>query len=193
MSEHARTFVAVEISLPAELRTILRQFREMGRAVKAADSAAMHITLKFLGDTPMEELAKIAKAVESALGNCEAFELESKGIGAFPHWGRPQVVWAGVVPEEPLVQIADALENTLEPLGFPKERRAYHPHLTLARIKAKPPAELKQIADAHETQSFGTQIIDTAIYYQSELEPTGAVYTPLSTIRFEGGADADKS
>ena len=185
MGEQARTFVAVEIALPAELRAILRQFGEMGRAVKAVESAAMHITLKFLGDTPREQLAEIADAVESAVGNCEAFELELKGIGAFPHWGRPQVVWAGVSPEEPLLLIAEELEKTLEPLGFPRERRAFHPHLTLARIKAKPPAELKQIADAHETQSFGTQTVDTVIFYQSELQPTGPVYTPLSTITLE--------
>ena len=189
MSRSMRTFVAVEISLPAELRSMLRQFREMGRAVKAVESAATHITLKFLGDTPLDLLAEIAKAIESAMGSREAFELELKGIGAFPHWGRPQVVWAGVFPEEPLVHIAEALENALEPLGFPRERRAFHPHLTLARIKAKPPAELKEIADAHETESFGTQIIDTVIYYQSELKPAGPVYTPLSTIILQNRTD----
>ncbi len=189
MTKPVRTFVAVEISLPTELRTVLRQFREMGRAVKAVESAATHITLKFLGDTPMEQLGEIANAIESAAGSREAFELELKGIGAFPHWGRPQVVWAGVSPEQPLVQLAKQLEEALEPLGYPRERRAFHPHLTLARIKAKPPAELKEIADAHETESFGSQIIDTVIYYQSELKPTGPIYTPLSTMLLQNPTD----
>jgi 2'-5' RNA ligase len=67
-------------------------------------------------------------------------------------------------------------------LGFPRERRAYHPHLTLARIKAKPPAELQEIAEAHKSTPFGRQTIDRVIWYQSELQSTGPVYTSIATI-----------
>ena len=185
MSEAIRTFIAVNIAVPSELRALLRQFGEMGRAVKAVDSETMHITLKFLGETPADVLADVGRVVESLAGEFEAFELELKGIGAFPHWSRPQVVWAGVDPAEPLLELARRLETELEPLGFPKERRAFHPHLTLARIKARPPAELKDIAEAHETTSFGRQWIDTVIWYQSELQKTGPIYTPLATVNLD--------
>lgn len=188
MSEPLRTFIAVNMELPPALRTIVRQFGELGRAVKAVDSEATHITLKFLGDTPQDLLADVGRIVETVAGGYPPVDLELKGIGVFPHWGRPQVVWAGIVPSEPLVEMAGRLENELEPLGFARERRAYHPHLTLARIKAKPPAELKDIAEAHPTTAFGSQTIDRVIWYLSELRKTGPLYTPLCTSQLQGQA-----
>jgi 2'-5' RNA ligase len=185
MSESLRTFIAVKISLPPGLRTILRQLREMGRAVKAVDSEMMHLTLKFLGDTPADVLADVGKIVESLALDFESFELELAGIGAFPDWRRPQVVWAGVTHSEPLLKMANRLQTELELLGFPRERRAFHPHLTLARIKAKPPAELREIAEANETTPFGRQTIDRVIWYQSELRSSGPIYTPISTTMLE--------
>jgi 2'-5' RNA ligase len=182
MSECLRTFVAVKISLPPGLRTVLRQLRELGRAVKAVDSEMMHLTLKFLGDKPRPVLADVGQVVESIAKDYESFELELAGVGAFPDWRRPQVVWAGVTHAELLSEMASRLATELEPLGFPRERRAYHPHLTLARIKAKPPAELQEIAEAHKSTPFGRQTIDRVIWYQSELQSTGPVYTSIATI-----------
>jgi RNA 2',3'-cyclic 3'-phosphodiesterase len=189
MSEPLRTFIAVKVSLPQALRTVLRRFREMGRAVKAVDSDTTHITLKFLGDTPADQLAEVGRIVETVAGDFKSFDLELTGLGAFPHWGRPQVAWVGINPSEPLVEMARRLETELEPLGFRRERRAYHPHLTLARIKARPPAVLQDIAEAHETTSFGTQTIDQVVWYQSELQKTGPIYTPLSTTVLQSPAD----
>ncbi len=186
MPETLRTFIAIEISMPPSLRKLLEQIRDMG-LVKVVDSASAHVTLKFLGDTPIELLPDVIKAMASVAGGFEAFDVELAGTGAFPHWGRPQVVWAGISPKDPLQKMAARLEDVLEPLSFPKEGRAYHPHLTLARIKAKPPRELKELAKAYETTSFGTQSIDRVILYQSELQKGGPVYTPLATTLLEIG------
>ncbi len=185
MSETFRTFIAVKIELPPALRTILRRLREMGRAVKAVDAEAMHITLKFLGDTPVDLLTDVKHIVESLGQDFAPFDLELTGMGAFPHWGRPQVVWVGISASEPLIKMAERLETELEPLGFPRKRRAFHPHLTLARIKAKPPAELQELAEAHETTGFGRQTINRLIWYQSELQNTGPIYVPLATAFFK--------
>lgn len=185
MSQTIRTFIAAPIILPDPLRSILRRLREMGRAVKAVDPENPHITVKFLGDTSPEHVSEVTERFEAVLGGVDAFEIELAGIGAFPHWKRPMVTWAGAIDAEPLTEIANRLENELEPLGFPKERRAYHPHLTLARIKAKPPPELHEIAQAHETTSFGQQKIDRLVLFQSELQKTGAVYTLLKTVTLQ--------
>ncbi len=177
-----RTFVAATIVLPPALRTILRELREMGRAVKAVNSESLHITLKFLGDIKPDQLPEVQTLLETAAERVPTFALELVGIGAFPHWDRPQVVWVGTDFPDPLLELARQLEQDLEPLGFPKEKRAYHPHLTLARIKAKPPTELKELADAHETESFGRQPIEQVVLYQSDLTPAGSVYTPMLTV-----------
>lgn len=186
MPELLRTFIALEISLPPSLQEILQQLREMGSALKVVNSESVHVTLKFLGETPIETLPEIGKVMESVAGGQEAFDLELIGLGAFPHWGRPRVAWAGITPKEPLQHIAKRLETDLEPLGFPREGRAYNPHLTLARIKAKPPRELKQLAETHESTSFGKQTVDRVILYQSVLEKSGPIYTPLATAAFRG-------
>lgn len=185
MSDPIRTFIALPISLPSALKAMVREFQEMGRAVKAVSTESTHITLKFLGDTPSKQLPEIIKILESAAANARAWELELVGVGAFPHWGRPSVVWAGVQPAEPLTTLAQELEAQFEALGFPPEKRAFHPHLTLARIKAKPPAQLMEIAEANEHRSFGHQTIDQVMFYQSDLQPEGPVYTPLHTIALE--------
>lgn len=182
MSESIRTFIAVPIALPSSLKAIVREFQDMGRAVKPVNAESTHITLKFLGDTPTADLPAISPIIESVAADTKTWELELVGLGAFPHWGRPSVVWAGISAGEPLTQMAEAFETQLEPLGFAPEKRAFHPHLTLARIKAKPPSSLKALADANEHQSFGTQTIDRIIFYQSELQPDGPVYTPLQTV-----------
>lgn len=182
MTESLRTFIAVEITLPLNLRMLVENIREMGQGVKVVASASTHITLKFLGDTPVESLPSLTKILQSVAGEFPGFDVDLVGIGAFPHWRRPQVIWVGVQPELSLKNIADRLETELDKLGFPKERRDYEPHLTLARIKAKPPKELKELASRYEGTHFGTQSIDRIIFYQSELQPTGPVYTPLATI-----------
>lgn len=181
MSHPIRTFVALPIPLSEPLKDIVREFQKMGRALKPVNAECTHLTLKFLGETPTAQIPEITKIVERVAVDARAWELELVGLGAFPHWGRPSVVWAGVHPTEPLTEIAKELESQFEPLGFPPEKRAFHPHLTLARIKAKPPTLLKAIADANENESFGTQTIDRVILYQSELQPSGPIYTPLHT------------
>lgn len=186
MPEMLRTFIAIEISLPPTLQSIVIELREMGSALKVVDTDSTHITLKFLGDTPVEVLPQIGKVMESVANGLQAFDVELNGIGAFPHWGRPTVVWAGVSPKEPLQHMADRLEAELEPFGFPKESRAYHPHLTLARIKTKPPRELKPLAEIHETTSFGRQTINHIILYESVLQKSGPIYTPLASVPLVG-------
>jgi 2'-5' RNA ligase len=165
---------------------MLEELQGMGSAVKVVDLESTHVTLKFLGDTPIASVPEIAKRMATVANELDAFELELMGTGAFPHWGRPQVVWVGLSPKEALQNLAARLENDLEPLGFPKESRAYHPHLTLARIKARPPKDLKSLADEYEKTSFGTQTIDRVILYQSVLQKRGPIYTPLATVPFGG-------
>ena len=51
--------------------------------------------------------------------------------------------WLGVGEgAEPLAALAESMEAQLGPLGFPREKRAFTPHVTVARIKARPPEDL---------------------------------------------------
>ena len=105
----------------------------------AADN--LHITLCFLGDTTSEVQACVEQAAETVAGR--PFELTLTEIG---HWPRPQVVWLGPREIPPaLLDLHTGLASAMRPCGFAPERRAFRPHVTLARkvrrLKQAPPVE----------------------------------------------------
>jgi RNA 2',3'-cyclic 3'-phosphodiesterase len=182
MSTTLRTFIAVPLNPGARLRPVIARLAAMGRAVKAVDAEQLHLTLKFLGDTEAVQVPEIAAAIRETVADRSTFTLHVRGMGVFPHARRPTVVWAGVEDVGPLVEMAGELERRLKSLGFPREKRAYQPHLTLARIRSRPPEDLAELLEQEHRTDFGAVPIESVVYYQSELQPGGAVYAPLETV-----------
>lgn len=177
-----RTFIAVKVPPTPPLRKVLHRLGEVGRSVKPVEIEKLHLTLKFLGDVPPERIPEIAQALTKSVDDHSAFDVQLAGTGAYPDLRRPTVIWAGVQGGEPLGEIAEALEEELADCGFPRERRPFSPHLTLARVKSKPPAELFDIVETFSTADYGTVSIKDVIVYQSELQSTGPTYTPLAVV-----------
>ena len=180
MADPLRTFIAVSMPRNNELARVIRSLGEMGSALKPVSSDNLHITLKFLGDTPQVHVADISAILQKATAGTDSFEMELLGLGAFPRIERPAVVWAGVEGGEPLIQIAGRLDVELNELGYPRERRSFTPHLTIARVRRKPPQELFDLFDRHTATRFGSVPVETVKLYQSELRPEGSVYSVLS-------------
>lgn len=180
MAQSIRAFIAVSVECPSELRPILRELNEMGRAVRAMSPDKLHLTLKFLGDVRLEQTASIANAISAAVGKSDAFRAELQGLGAFPHLGRPTVVWVGFANQGAIVELAEQIEAAIEPLGFSRERRPYHPHVTLARINSRPPETLRPLVEQHAATDIGTTGIDAVELFQSELGGNGPRYTSLA-------------
>jgi RNA 2',3'-cyclic 3'-phosphodiesterase len=135
-----RAFVAV--FPPPEVREALalaaRGLPVTGK-MRLTPPANVHLTLKFLGDVPREDLAGVAEALGSLRGRHEPFEAGISGFGAFPSLTKARVLWAGVGEgAEGLRALARDVEESLEPLGFEREDRAYVPHLTLGRARGRP-------------------------------------------------------
>lgn len=181
MDETLRTFIAVSVPCSDELREVIGSLGEMGPAVKPAAADNLHITLKFLGETPAEQVPHIGEVLREA-ASVAPFEMELVGLGAFPRIERPSVIWAGVEGGEPLVRIAERLEKPLKKLGYPKERRAFSPHLTIARVRRKPPPELFELFDECGTRRFGLVPVQEVAFYRSELRPEGSKYTVLDAV-----------
>jgi 2'-5' RNA ligase len=177
-----RTFIAVPVTAGPALRSVIARLGGLGRAIKAVDPDQLHLTLKFLGDTAAEQVPAIAAEIREAVAGGACFDLTLSGIGVFPHARRPTVVWAGVVNADPLIALAGELEQRLERLGFAREGRAYQPHLTLARIRSRPPADLGDLLAREDQTGFGTAAIESVVFYQSELRSDGPAYTPLETV-----------
>ena len=153
----------------------------MGQPVKTVSADNLHMTLKFLGDTDPTRIPKISNAVSEAVDGEKTFEGHIVGLGAFPRIQRPTVVWAGFENGEPLMRIAESLETKLCGLGFHPEQKPFHPHLTLARIKSKPPSELTELLNENQTTDFGAVCISSVELFQSELQPTGPRYSVLAS------------
>ncbi|QDU36581.1 2'-5'-RNA ligase [Maioricimonas rarisocia] len=185
MAENVRCFIAAKIPATPPLREVLEALGEMGRAVKPVSADNLHVTLKFFGDVPREQTAAIGRTLQEVTASVEAFEVTLKGLGAFPHPGRPSVIWAGMDEAEPLIQLAAELEDQLESQGFVRESRPFHPHLTLARIKARPPESLRGLLQQCESSEFGAAHIDHVDLYESELRREGPVYTVLARGELE--------
>jgi 2'-5' RNA ligase len=190
MSDTIRCFLALKIRAEPALRRVLKELAEMGRALKAVEPENLHVTLKFFAAAEPDLIPEIHAVATLAAARQTRAQLTLAGLGVFPHAQRPNVVWAGL--EGPGAQTLDALagdlETSLEPLGFPREDRPFAPHLTLARVKAKPPEALRELLARHAKTLFGTATVDEIELIRSELGPDGPRYTVLerSPLATEG-------
>jgi RNA 2',3'-cyclic 3'-phosphodiesterase len=180
-----RTFIGIPIAATPPLRDALKQLTRFGRSVKPTTPDNLHLTLKFLGDTPRQQLDAIKQAIELATTNVPVHEIDLISLGAFPSVARPSVAWIGIRPADHLKHIAAKLDRLLEPLGFTPEARAFHPHLTLAYVKGPAPGLPEMILEGRDI-TFGTATISTVDLYRSELTPTGSHYTSLAKKSLTG-------
>lgn len=183
-----RAFIAVKVPPTPALEQVAARLGQLGRPVKGVAADNLHVTLKFLGKTERDKLPRIVEILRTVVEPKTAFEMPIIGVGAFPHRGRPSVVWAGLENAETLAEMADELEQELEPLGFAPEKRKFHAHVTLARVKAKPPAELHALFEEHESTDFGRARVESVELFQSELTPEGPRYTVIESVPLSGGA-----
>jgi len=182
-----RLFIAVPV--PGEVKKELVAVQKiLGHAnphVRVTELPGIHLTLKFLGDTPPEKIGAIRLAMETAAAGVAApIRLTCEKTGAFPTIERPRVLWAALTGDlAPLAQLHRLLERELEKAGFPREERAFHPHLTLGRLK-----EPKMLGALHkawprvEGLRFGAFTAEALVLYRSELKPAGAVYTAIERV-----------
>lgn len=185
-----RLFVAV--SLPSDIRDRLAVAQERLRRVQADVSWVraenIHVTLKFLGDTEEKRLERIRPALAEVARESAPFSMEVTGVGSFG--GRvPRVVWVGVGEgAERIVRLATQVEAALARVGFPKERRGFTAHLTLGRVRSSRNAEALLAAVREvEADTFGSVTATRFELMQSELRPTGSVYTILETFPLGSG------
>ena len=185
--ERVRSFVAVELpeDVKAALAAAQRELELTGVRVRWASAETLHVTVKFLGDVERTQLVEVARAVEGVAAQCEPWEAELTGLGWFPPRGRPRVVWAGVeAGRVRLIELAEAVEGALEPLGFPLESRRFHPHVTLGRVRSS--GDLSVLTAALKEgggRRFGAFEVDSVITFESELRPKGPIHTVVATAR----------
>ena len=185
-----RLFVAFD--LPGEIQLALSEpiarLKPLCRAARWARPETMHVTLKFIGHTIADgEMEKLdaTRAALAEVHSSEAVEIQYRGVGFFPDARRPRVVWCGVESCAGLVQLAADIERVLEPIGIPREARAFVPHLTLARFKSPERADaLVRLAAEWASRKFGSARETQFHLFESLLKPCGAEYRKIETYPF---------
>jgi 2'-5' RNA ligase len=183
-----RLFVAMDIpeGVRSSLAGLSAKLRAACQDARWPRVEGLHVTLKFIGETPAEKLEAIQTALASIPSRAPIF-IKFRGLGFFPNVRRPRVLWAGVEAGPELTEIAAAVETALQPLAIPREERVFAAHLTLARFAA--PRGLEALGDAIEKAApfeFGSATAKEFHLYQSVLKPGGAEYTRLATFPFAG-------
>jgi RNA 2',3'-cyclic 3'-phosphodiesterase len=174
-----RVFIAID--LPDELRRELTRLRSsLERSTETARwvaSESIHITLRFIGEVAEKRIEEIDAALTGL--TWKPFTITVRGVGFFPGTRSPRVFWAGM--EAPTMQnLAEQLDSRMERLGFEKEKRAFRPHITLARARdSRIDSALVTAASQYAEQQFGSFTVDRVFLFKSILRPSGAVYEKL--------------
>ena len=185
-----RIFLA--INPPPEVRGHIWSAAESLRAA-APDVAwvaepKIHLTLKFIGAMPEAGLAPLTAAM-TALARTHAVPMVNVGgIGAFPSFRRPRVIWMGIEPEPRLELLHHDVELACERLGYELEGRAYRPHLTLARVRQPLGDEaLKSLRMAAKRVRFTDEFLARTIdVMQSVPGPGGSKYSVVASAPMKG-------
>ena len=187
-----RLFVAVELGdgvrkALADLQDNLRR-RGLER-LRWVRGEGIHLTLKFLGDTPEEMVPRIGEALSGAVTGSRRHRLSLGRIGTFGG-RRPRVLWVDLTGDiEEVVSLQNAMETELSQLGFKREKRKFSPHLTLARVRPETSAEMAEpIRTAIESaRAPDTEVLVREVaLIRSTLGPSGAVYNRLTSAELPG-------
>ena len=182
-----RCFVAIEVPQPIQalLKNVQTHLQSEIRKASWTKSGNFHLTLKFLGDVRSETIEGVSERIQSVAAAQAPFSMEFGGIGAFPNLYRPRVIWIGVKRGASIVsRLAKSVNLELKPLGFAIDNR-FHPHLTLARVRAPVNLEsLKNVLRQYDTIAGTAMNVREITLMRSELRPNGAIYTPLNLCHF---------
>ncbi|MGB8952815.1 MAG: RNA 2',3'-cyclic phosphodiesterase [Candidatus Aminicenantales bacterium] len=184
-----RTFIAINFDpdLKKNLIGLVAKLKKKKGHIRWAHESSMHLTLKFLGEINPEQAAAVENILKEISGNHRSFDLNLKGTGYFPPNRRsPRVLWIGVAEAPLLLTIQEDLDSAFEKMGFQREQRNFHPHLTLGRVQS--PSNIKETLDELEKErnsDFGRMVVKKLTFFRSTLKPTGAEYTVLSEFELQ--------
>lgn len=175
-----RCFIAVTFSLEVvEAVTRVIDHLRVAGDVRWVSPEQIHVTLKFLGSALPADLERAGEEAQKIANACSPFMVELEGLGVFPTLTRPRVVWLGVgAGAEQLCALARGVETACAAAGFAREKRGFHPHLTLGRVRSPRDAAALTARLRDETpERIGTADVTEFLLMESDLRPQGAVYT----------------
>jgi RNA 2',3'-cyclic 3'-phosphodiesterase len=187
VSGKIRTFIAIdtppEFKIQAE--ALYQQLGSFNTAVRWEIPYKLHMTLKFLGATDNATRDSLELALARIAASHRPFWLKYANFGCFPNTHNPRIIWIGCTPlSSDLEHLQNDIESACADLGFDRENRAFHPHITIGRVKRIGSIERRSMADLiKKLESITFDAIETEVHtlllVKSELQPGGSTYSIL--------------
>jgi 2'-5' RNA ligase len=181
-----RTFIAIDI--PSEVRHQIRELLDVlqraparsGSGIRWSRPDGLHITLKFLGEVSVEKVEAI-KAQLQSVRLAAPLPIQVRGAGFFPNERAPRVVWLGIEAGPELARLAGQIEDSLTPLGIPKETRGFSAHLTLGRLNSPDNSvALRELLRRREPIDMGSFVAQEFCLYESQPASGGSIYRKMA-------------
>ena len=182
-----RLFVAIDLDAAArqaiadEQKRLMRAFGRTDRSLRWIQPDQMHLTLVFIGNVEDPRAEKIVDTMRADIA-VPPFTIAFGGTGVFPPHGAPSVLWLGVSRGTlEAVELQRTVADRLEKVGVARERRPYHPHLTLARWRTSRPSDRQRVVEAGRDADVARVEVGAVVLYRSHLSPAGPTYAVLTS------------
>jgi len=191
--KHVRTFAAVNLSV-ASVRAMAKLQQTLHEAIKALHPARLrwvpppniHVTVKFYGNLFEDQLPAVVDAAREAARGVRPFALVARGLGAFPSAERPRVIWVGLRDgADALSELRERLEEASWALGFEREERPFHPHVTLGRVSGGK-VDLSELVAEHAEADGLVSTVEELVIYESRLSRRSAEYVARARVPLQG-------
>jgi 2'-5' RNA ligase len=184
--ETVRTFIAIEIpgEIQDQINALQSQLKTLSSGISWVKSRNIHLTLKFLGDVPVQQIGAVTDGVTRACEPVQPLTIRIQGTGFFPGPKHPKVIWVGCQYTEALTRLHSGIDQNLAELGFEKETRRFSPHLTIARVKFVEKLDSLIQSVEHAVFDGGEFRANEVVVMKSQLHPAGSIYIPLAKIAF---------
>jgi 2'-5' RNA ligase len=177
-----RTFISIDVDND-KLVKLQKELDETGANLKLVEPQNIHLTLKFLGEVKESMINEIGKTMEKSVEGIHPFKANLKGIGVFPSEKYMRIIWVGLLAKE-IMEISSRIEDRLGQLGFKREKRAFTPHVTIARVKsARNKDKLLSSIKKYCDEDFGWIGVNFIKLKKSKLTPRGPLYENLIDVK----------
>lgn len=196
MSDQLRLFVGVRVSMEtvAGLREaragLARAADDAGIAIRWVAPASYHVTLQFLGWARPPVVSALRDRIGEALAGARGFRFTTRGVGAFGSATGARVVWAGIDDGGRLGEVAVRVAGATATLGFEADKRPYHPHVTLGRLKKL--ADVTELLVPYAEQNFSETVVGSVILFESHMKSSGSEYVEVASWQLESASKGGK-
>ena len=182
-----RTFLAISIPCSTEFPALVERLKknlQHEKYINYVKTNQIHMTLKFLGSTPVDDIPNIIEACQKVAKRHQPFAMDFDRTGFFGSNHVPRVLWLGMNDQpQALFDLEADLLDAFDDLGYLRDRQNFVPHLTVCRIKSLVDKQFfLKVCNGIEQKTYLHADVKELVYFQSILQPTGPIYKVIKTI-----------